>query len=133
MSRSLLQVGPVAVAVAALMISGAAQAGDLSFSVTSAYGAYRQVQYERVGSRFHDDDGFGERRYVREHRDYGYRDPDRYYGRPVRDRDHWDRHRWHRPIADRPHWRDGEDCTVIIKKRVNEWGDRVVTRIKRCG
>ncbi len=105
---------------AALMLGGAAQAGEYG-RYDGGDDGYRHVRYERV-----DAGGYDERRYLR-------RDPDRYYGRPVPDRDDWERRRWHRPVVERPYWRGDEGCTVIIKKRINHWGERVVTRIKRCG
>ena len=38
-----------------------------------------------------------------------------------------------RPVYGRPVFDDHDDCRVIIKKRVNAWGDVAIKRIKRCG
>ena len=38
-----------------------------------------------------------------------------------------------RPVYGRPVFDDDDDCRVIIKKRVNAWGDVVIKRVKRCG
>jgi hypothetical protein len=35
-------------------------------------------------------------------------------------------------VGGRPHWHDDEDCRIIIKRRVNAWGDLVERRIKVC-
>jgi hypothetical protein len=109
-------------AVAALMIGGAAQATEVRVSVKTDSGGYRPAGYYQV-----DAGGYEDRR------DYGYRDPDRYYDRPIPDRDRWERDRWQRPVAERPHWRGDDDCRLIIKKREDAWGNVTVTRIKRCG
>jgi hypothetical protein len=107
--------------VAAAMLGGAAQASDLSITIrTGEAGAHRFVAdrddgYDREHRwserrRFdHDDDRF-ERR--------GARDWAPPYGRPVFARGGWDpRH---------------EDCRIIVKRRVNPWGDVVVKRTKIC-
>ncbi len=96
---------------AALMLGGAVQAGEINISITSDRGSYRPVQY------YGNDYGYGERRYIRAPSDYGYHHGDRYYGRPV---------------VTRPRWHGHDDCRLIIKKHVNQWGHLVVTRIKRC-
>jgi hypothetical protein len=77
-------------------------------------------------------------------RRYGYDRP--VYGRPVYDADddfgprrsHIERRRYAqpvyygRPVYGRPVFDDQEECRVIVKKRVNAWGDVVVKRIRRC-
>jgi hypothetical protein len=98
-------------ATTALMLGGAVQASEVNISISSDRGSYRSVGY------YGDDYGYGERRYIRAPSDYGYHHGDRYYGRPV---------------AARPHWYGHDDCRLIIKKRVDPWGNMVVTRIKRC-
>lgn len=44
------------------------------------------------------------------------------------------RNHWGRPIAERRWWRDrqGEDCRIIIKRRVTPWGDVRVRRVEIC-
>jgi hypothetical protein len=109
-------------ALAAVALAGHALAQDISISIRTP-----DRGYELVG--FYDD--CRDRRYIRAP-DRDEECAGRYYGRPVPDRPHWDRHPWHRPISGRPHWRDDEDCRIIIKRRVNAWGDVVVRRIKVC-
>ncbi len=107
-------------AVATLALGGAAQATEVNISITSDREAYRQVGY--YGGHY----GYGERRYIQAPSRYGYSSGDRYYGRPVPERPYW-----HRPVVGRTQWDD--DCRLIIKKRVNPWGEVTVTRIRRCG
>ncbi|EIM26876.1 hypothetical protein [Microvirga lotononidis] len=41
---------------------------------------------------------------------------------------------WHRPsypVAARPWWR-GEDCRLIIKRRMNPWGEVIERRVRVC-
>ena len=105
-------------AAVGMLIAGSTQAAELSVSL----GEREPIQQVRWSGRDCDD-----RRYIRApDRD----DPcaGRYYGRPVRD--HWDRH-WSRPVYGRPHWRD-DDCRTIIRRRVNAWGEVVVTRTRVC-
>ena len=109
-------------AVAALVIGGAAQATEVRVTVNTDRDVYRPTGYYQV-----DAGGYEDRR------GYGYRDQDRYYGRPVPDRDHWEHDRWSRSVVERPHWRGDDDCRLIIKKREDAWGNVTVTRIKRCG
>ncbi|HEX2554286.1 MAG TPA: hypothetical protein VHL98_11325 [Microvirga sp.] len=116
-------------AAAALALGGAAQATEVNISISAG----RQVaSYDGDGSGYSqvgyygDGYGYGERRYIQAPSRYGYHDGDRYYGRPVPERPSW-----HRPVAGRPHWAH-DDCRLIIKKRVNAWGEVTVTRIRRC-
>jgi hypothetical protein len=37
-----------------------------------------------------------------------------------------------RPVAMAPRWRHHEDCRLIIKRRVDPWGEIVVRRIRIC-
>ena len=52
---------------------------------------------------------------------------DHFYGRPYRNH-------WRRPVAEGQWWRDrqGEDCRIIIKRRVTPWGDVRVRRVEIC-
>jgi hypothetical protein len=53
----------------------------------------------------------------------------RFYGRPVPD---W-RRRWNRPVAFRAWGRhDEEDCRLIIKRRVNPWGEVSIRNVEVC-
>ena len=108
--------------LAAVALAGPALAQDVSISIRTQDHAYQPVG-------FYDD--CRDRRYIRAP-DRDDECGDRYYGRPVRERPHWDRHPWHRPVGGRPHWRDDEDCRIIVKRRVNAWGDLVERRIKVC-
>jgi hypothetical protein len=94
-------------AVAALMIGGAAQAGDYN-SYSGGYGGYRQTQYYGGGYGYgggHYGGGSG----------YG----GGYYGRPSGGHGGW-------------HGGGYRGCRLIIKKHINRWGEMVVTRIRRC-
>lgn len=52
-------------------------------------------------------------------------DEGRFYGRPVPG--------WGRPVAERRWWRGrGEDCRIIVKRRMTPWGDVRVRRIEIC-
>ena len=106
----------------ALAFASPALTQDVSISIRTQDRAYQPVG-------FYDD--CRDRRYIRAP-DHDDECGDRYYGRPVRERPHWDQHPWHHPVGGRPHWRDDEDCRIIIKRRVNAWGDLVERRIKVC-
>ena len=96
-------------AVTALMIGGAAQAGDY-YSYGGGYGGYRQTQYYGGGGY-----GYGGDR----HYGGGHRHGGGYYGRTSGGYSGWHRGGY-------------GGCTLIIKKRINRWGEMVVTRIRRC-
>jgi hypothetical protein len=94
-------------AVAALMIAGTAQAGDY-YGYGGGYGSYRQVQsygggYGYGGGHYGGGTGYG----------------GGYYGRPSGGYGGW-------------HGGGHGGCRLIIKKRINRWGEMVVTRIRRC-
>lgn len=60
------------------------------------------------------------------HRGPRYVEERRFVGRPVPE--------WGyagRPVAMRP-WRHGEECRLIVKRRINPWGEMVVRRIRIC-
>jgi hypothetical protein len=95
-------------AVTALMIGGAAQAGD--YYSYGGYGGYRQTQYYGGGGY-----GYGGDR----HYGGGHRHGGGYYGRTSGGYGGW-------------HGGGYGGCTLIIKKRINRWGEMVVTRIRRC-
>ncbi len=113
-----------AAAATALMLGSAAQAADLDVGPESDQYGYQEPSGE-----------------------YGYQEPSREYGRieeaPVEPRRRWREWRFHdRPVAEgrvwsrpalaRPAWSYGGECRVIIKERVNPWGERVVREIRRC-
>ena len=116
---------------AALLATAPAQASDLDDDFGPSYHrprVERQVTITTVTRR------------------YGYDRP--VYGRPVYDDDDDEpgfRRRYFeprhivqpvfdgRPVYGRPVFDDHDDCRVIIKKRVNAWGDVAIKRIKRCG
>jgi hypothetical protein len=111
--------------LALLALAGAARASEWNTSLRTAdYGAHLQF----IGDDDDDDDGdrFERRRYRYDERRYWQRHPDRYYGRPVPDYPYWGR-----PVFARPGWGQGE-CRIIVKRRMNEWGDVVIRRIKIC-
>ncbi len=98
-------------AVAALMLGGAAQAGDY-YGYGGGHGGYRQTQYYGGGGYGYG--GGGGRSYGG-----GYGHGGGYYGRPVSGHGGW-------------HGGGHGGCQTIIKKRFNRWGEMVVTRIRRC-
>ncbi len=75
-----------------------------------------------------DDDDGRERGLERRHgRSWEGRDPGRYYGRPVPEFPHWTR-----PVRARPGWGFHDECRVIVKHRLNRWGDLVERRVRIC-
>ena len=98
-------------AVAALMIGGAAQAGD-SYPY-GGHGGYQQVQYHGGGG-YGGGYGGGGHSYGG---GSGYGGG--YYGRPSGGYGGW-------------HGGGYGGCRLIIRKHVNRWGEMVVTRIRRC-
>ncbi len=121
MSRTLTKA--VVGIMTALMLGGAAQAGEVNITINTGSNAYKPVRYDRDDCR--------DRRYIRAP-DYDDECAGDYYRRPIPERPYWERHRWSRPVYDRPHWYD-DDCRLVIKRRVNEWGEMVVESIKVCG
>lgn len=131
--------GLKSVAFAGLLAVGfgsAAQAGEFSITISGGQvGSYRSVAD-------YDDDGFsGGRTHVRRERHWD-RDPDRFYGRPVPE---WRERpsRWERPygvpVAERRGWHGGhgrpswhEPCRIVIKDRINRWGEHVQIRKQIC-
>ena len=97
-------------AVAALMIGGAAQAGD-EYRY-GGHGGYQQVQYHGGGGY---GGGYGGGHSYGGGSGYG----GGYYGRPSGGYGGW-------------HGGGHGGCRLIIKKHVNRWGEMVVTRIRRC-
>ena len=121
-------------ALSALTVLGlgtAAQATDISIQIRGD--GFRQVSdWDHPGPRRRfQDDGFGhDRRFIeerRERRGYGYGhgyDDDGYRSFP-------ERRSFTRVVGGRHGW-GHEECRVIVKRRVNPWGDLVVKRIKIC-
>lgn len=114
---------------AALAFGGAAHAGEFD----GAFGpAFDRVQF------FDADDGYGPRPAPRWYGPgYDDREPGRFYGRPVYERPRpvvpiYDAPPWQRPGHGRPHWVDEEECRIVVKRRINRWGERVVRRIRIC-
>ncbi len=123
----------------ALALTSAVQASEINITIRTD--AYSQPQ--RIAD--YDGDMFVRREYRRSDRWYEDRDPDRYYGRPVpewrSDRPHRggyrgipvvERHEWHGPIFAGPRWGYRDSCRIIIKERVNRWGEMVQVRRKVC-
>ena len=111
---------------AAMALGSAAQAADVQVSVrVGEPGWHRPVADYDVG----EEDRFAPE--ANEYRAYPGAGPDRY------ERPFAERHRWHppvyaRPVLGRPGWEAPEECRLIIKRRVNPWGELVVRRIKIC-
>jgi hypothetical protein len=86
---------------------------------TQDYGRIIEVPQERpLPRRFHEERTYRSPRYVEEEPSYG----------PQARR--WPF--WGRPVAARP-WRGpSEECRLIIKRRVNPWGETTVRRLQIC-
>jgi len=111
------------VGFAAATLAGAAQAADVRVSVRAGGTDWqRPVADYEVGD---------EERFAPDHRGGGYR-PETYDERSPLQRHHWSRPVFARPVFGRPGWDSAEECRIIIKRRVNPWGDVVVRRIKIC-
>ncbi len=126
-------------AVAALTFGSAAQASEVNITIrTDTYGTHRRVADQ-------DYQPFKRNQYTRSEGWYEHRDPNRYYGRPVPE---WQERRFRHggyygvPVAQRPHWQQPvfagpswgypDTCKIIIKERVNRWGETVQVRTKVC-
>jgi hypothetical protein len=126
-------------AVAAFALGGAAQAAEVSITIhTDGHGTHRRVA--DYGEK-----PFAGSPYRRTEHWYEHREPGRYYGRPVPDwregrpyRDGYtsapvvERHHWQRPVFAGPRWTYQDTCKIIIKERVNRWGELVQVRSKVC-
>jgi hypothetical protein len=100
--------------IGALTLGTAAQAADLDLpNGESWYGQEQSTEYESV------------------------------YEAPIQPRHHWqERHFYGRPVAEarpwerpafaRPAWSRADGCRVIVKERINPWGERVIRRIRIC-
>ncbi|KLK93159.1 hypothetical protein AA309_10195 [Microvirga vignae] len=98
-------------AVATLGCGGAAQASELSFTVSSnRYGLHQDVA--DVGG-----ESLERHDYRRPEHRYEHRGPHRFYGRPV--------------LAG-PGWGPRDTCRIIIKERVNRWAEEVQVRRTVC-
>jgi hypothetical protein len=122
--------------LAALTLGTAASAAEISITVRDSWqrvsdhrGGFERGGWERGGF----DEERRPRRFIEERRErfdhsprYGY-DDDGFRSFP-------ERRRWN-PVAERHGFDRGwhhRDCRVIVKRRVNPWGDLVVKRIKIC-
>ncbi len=113
-------------ALSLVALGGAAGAADVSITI-DAPASYRAVSHWRDAGGF--EGGYGRHeRFVEERRHHGY-DDDGYRSWPER------RH-WNRVSEGRHGWGHGGwghgGCRVIVKRRVNPWGDVIVKRIKTC-
>lgn len=113
----------IGVAASVALVSGtqAADYGeDASTEIESRYRVEAPEPLPDHGPRYRTGAGWIERapQYVEERR---------FVGRPVPE--------WGysgRPVATRPWGRHGEDCRLIVKRRVNPWGEVVVRRVRIC-
>ena len=108
----------VAGTFAALAFGGAAQAADLEWSVRVG-----DRGWNRPAADF-EDEAFSPREVWR-HEPRGPRYPG------FEDRRLVERPYWARPVFARPGW--DEDCRIVIKRRVDPWGDVEVRRFRVCG
>ena len=107
MARVLVKVMAAVLALGAL--GGAAEAQQIDIRITASNGAYTPI-------------GSG----------YDYREPGRYYGRPVPERGYWGGYGYGRPVAVQPHWGRRHDCRTIVKQKVTPWGQVVVKQKEVC-
>lgn len=110
--------------LAALCLATYAQAADFQEEPyadleTQHHGRVIEMPQEHpLPPRFHEERTYRGPRYVEDERSYGH---------PGR---RW--HSWGRPVAAHP-WRGpSEECRLIIKRRVNPWGETTVRRIQVC-
>jgi hypothetical protein len=113
-------------ALAALALGSAAEAADVDITARAGeYGSYYRFADDE-GREGRDDDGF--RRHGRIEERGSFHEPGRFYGRPLAE--------WPaagRPVFARPGWgRHEDDCRLIVKRRVNRWGDLIVRRVRVC-
>jgi hypothetical protein len=126
-------------AVAALTLGGAAQASEISVTIrTNNHGAPQRIA-DRSGELLE------RHQHTRSEHWSEHRDPDHYYGRPVPEwkerRSYWNGYsgvpvveqpHWQRPVFAGPGWGHRDSCRIIIKERVNRWGEQVQVRTKVC-
>jgi hypothetical protein len=104
--------------LAALAAGGAAQASDIQVTVRIADRGWSGPAADVEGEDFRPREFW--RHEPRAYRRHGFED------RRIVERPHWAR-----PIFARP-WEE-EDCRIVIKRRVDPWGDVVVRRFRVCG
>ncbi len=122
-----------------IAVTGATRASEVSITIrTSDNGVSQRIADYNDGSVEY-------RRYGRHEHRFEYRDPDRFYGRPVpewrEERVYRGGHR-HIPVVERPHWQrpvfagphrvHRDSCKIIVKDRVNRWGELVRVRQEIC-
>jgi hypothetical protein len=126
-------------AVAALTLGSAAQASEASVTIrTNDHGALQRIA-DYSGELFE------RRQHTRSEHWSEHRDPGRYSGRSVPERkerrSHWngysgvhvvERPHWQRPVFAGSGWGHRDRCRIIIKERVNRWGEQVQVRTKVC-
>jgi hypothetical protein len=125
--------------VGAIAVTSAAQASEVSITIrTRDNGVPQRIADYNEGPVEY-------RRYGRHEHRYEVRDPDRFYGRPVpewrEERAYRGGHR-HIPVVVRPHWQRPmyagphrglrDSCKIILKERVNRWGELVQVRQEVC-
>jgi hypothetical protein len=115
----------IAAGLALIAFAGGAQAADYTYigreAVGDRYDRYESVvEREEYRPRRHHEERFEERVERRGYRDY---DEERYaHGR----------HGWDRPVYGRPVFAPYDDCRVIVRRKINAWGDLVVRRVRVC-
>ena len=109
----------------AMALGGAAQASEVHITVRAGEAGWQRPAADYVFEN--DDSRFEEHRYGR--RRFG---GDRYYERPLVERQRWAAPVVARPVFGRPGWHEPEPCRIIVKRRVNPWGEVVVRRITIC-
>ena len=125
----------LAAGIALAAVTGGAQAADIGYYRGVDGDGYATSRADRDDDRFDDREDLGirvvERRERLEERFERHHPGDRYDNRPIR-RPDWDRPSWHRPVYGGPRWSRYDDCRVVITRRVNRWGEMVVSRKHVC-
>lgn len=128
----------LAAGLALLALAGGAQAADYTYigreAVGDRYDRYEAVvEREEYRPRRHHEERFEEHI---ERRGYRGHDEERVERRGYRDHDEeryaQGRHGWDRPVYGRPVFAPYDDCRVIVRRKVNAWGDLVVRRVRVC-
>ena len=114
--------GAALCAAAVFALASAAQTADLDNPIGSDnYGVHEEPSGDDQEAPY------AQRREWRSERYYDRSRPSQYYGRPVPEHPHWSR-----PVFARPGWGYRDECRVIVKERVNRWGERVIGQIQVC-
>jgi hypothetical protein len=108
--------------VATLALASAAQAADLDDPISPDNYRVHEGTFD-----YGQEAPFTQRREWRSERYYGGNSLGYCYGWPGPEHPHWNR-----PVFARRGWSYGNECRVIVKERVNRWGERVIRQMRVC-